>query len=105
MTRLFTGNVFITTSREAIERVFFPKTKLSSFRDALITLTEEDIANSYIVTNGSNSNLLSFDFIYSISKGSTLVLRFLETDTLFEKLFYWTFSSFTIISKNYRGIV
>ena len=47
MTKVFTGNVFITTSREAVEKVFFPKSKLAGFKDALLTLTEEDLANSY----------------------------------------------------------
>ena len=87
MTRVFTGNVFITTSREAIEKIFFAKEKANSYRSILLTLTEEEIANSYIVSPGNNGNLMEFDYSHSVSRPSNLRLKFLETDDLFENFF------------------
>lgn len=87
MSKVFTGNVFISTSRQAIEKVFFAKNRLSNFNDRIISLNEEELKRSLLVTPNKNSNLISLDYSFG-SQGAPdsnlLKLKFVETDSLFE---------------------
>lgn len=89
MAKVFTGNVFITTSKQAMEKVFFSKNILSNYKDNLLTLTEEELKNTYIVSPLKNSNLIEFDFSLGQMESNSqfLSLRFLETDSIFELFF------------------
>ena len=86
MSRVFTGNVFITTSKLVIEKMF-NHSVISRFPDLLKVLTPEDIDRSIIASPKINTNLLEFDFSfgYTGSKVSSLRLKLLETNKPFEK--------------------
>jgi hypothetical protein len=87
MSKIFTGNVFISTSRQAIEKVFFSKNRLSNFNDRIISLSEEELKRSLLVTPNKNSNLISLDYSFGAPgapDSNLLKLKFVETDSLFE---------------------
>ena len=86
MSKVFTGNVFISTSRQAIEKVFFSKNRLSNFNDRIISLEEEDLRRSLLVTPNKNTNLISLDYSFGSTNSDSnfLRLKFVETDSLFE---------------------
>lgn len=88
---IFTGNVFLTTSRQVIDKVFLSNTvtPIKLLDSALSTLTEEEFEKSLIATPNRNTNILEFDFSfnYSAKDAVTLTLKLLETNSPFE-LFY-----------------
>mgnify|MGYP003678066857 CR=1 FL=1 len=58
MSKVFTANVIITKSRQAIEQLFFGKNKLTKFRERIDYLSEKDLAESFIATPKNNEGLL-----------------------------------------------
>jgi hypothetical protein len=86
MSKVFVGNVFISTSRQAIEKLFFSKDRLPTLADKILTLTEKELKRSLIVTPNKNTNLISFDWSFGSrnADSSFLELKFIETDQLFE---------------------
>jgi len=103
MSKVFTGNVFITSSRAALDKIFFSKNKLNSFNSVLSKLSDEDLKRSIIASPNKNSNLLEFDFDYGVqaSKMLGLRLRFVETGELFESYYLGTDINSDIV----KGIV
>ena len=87
MANVFTGNVLISTSRDAIRKIFFSKSKVSSFTEAIGLLDEVELENSFIVTPRMNTNLLELDYRNNPTDGRVIILKFLETDKLFEMFF------------------
>lgn len=102
MSNIFTGNVFLSTSKEAIEKLFFSKNKVSSFNEKLFTLTEEEIAKSVIASPNRNSNLLQFEHQFGYGSKGLLNLKFLESNSLFERYFI-TASPITALFKRVAG--
>lgn len=88
---IFTGNVFLTTSRQVIDKVFLSNTvtPIKLLESALSNLTPEEFEKSLIATPNRNTNILEFDFSfnYSAKDAVTLTLKLLETNSPFE-LFY-----------------
>jgi hypothetical protein len=82
----FTGNVFLTTSKEALDKVFFAKNKLNSFKESVALLSKDELENSIIVSPGRNSNLIEFDLSYGVlsTDGHALKIRLAETGSSFE---------------------
>lgn len=87
MTKVFTGNVFATISKTALENVFFHKEKLFSFKNIIENLSERDLLDSYIVTPYRNSSLVELEYSFITNDNSRLVMRLLETNNLFELLY------------------
>lgn len=83
MSKVFTGNAFLTTSKNIMDK-FVKGRYVSSFKE----LTKEQQSNSIIVGPGKNTNLISFTYSFGSAAGSDqklLTLRFSETGNLFEK--------------------
>lgn len=101
MSKVFTGNVFISTSRQAIEKLFFSKDKLPTLSDKILTLDDEELKRSLIVTPQRNSNLISFDYSFgSVNSDSNfLQLKFVETDELFEFFYVNKSVASTLLTK------
>ena len=88
MSKSFTGNVFATTSREAIEKFLNISQYRVPFSDFLTKLTDEQLKRSIICSPGRNNNLIDFEMNYGFGReGYTYILRFLETGSLFEAQF------------------
>jgi len=83
MSKVFTGNAFLTTSKNIMNK-FVKGRYVSSFKE----LTKEQQSNSIIVGPGKNTNLISFTYSFGSAAGSDqklLTLRFSETGNSFEK--------------------
>ena len=106
MSKVFTGNVFLTTSREALDKVFFSKNRIKKVSDGYLTLTEKELKNSFLVSPQKNSNLIEFDFSFGFeeSKKFSLRLKFLETDTLFETFFVGKSTESLLLAKLFDAL-
>lgn len=88
MTTSLPGNVFITTSKEAIEKFLDLSQYKITFDKYLSKLTKNQIERSLICTPNRNSNLIDFEMNYGMGReGNTFILRFVETGSLFELQF------------------
>jgi hypothetical protein len=86
MSKVFTGNVFITTSRSAVDKAM--NTNLvATLPDLLKVLDESELSRSVIASPSMNSNLLEFElsFNYEAQGIESLRLKMLETNSEFEK--------------------
>lgn len=86
MSKVFTGNVFITTSRSAMDKAM--NTKLvATLPDLLRVLDQSETSKSIIASPSMNSNLLEFElsFNYQGQGIESLRLKMIETGSEFEK--------------------
>ena len=89
MTKVFTANVFITKSSQAIEQLFFGENKVTSYSKRLEYLSKDDLAKSFIVSPESNDGMLDFEYSFGMSKGNDhakVVATFVETSKALEFL-------------------
>tara|TARA_R110000851_G_C13088642_1_gene566632 strand:+ start:82 stop:3222 length:3141 start_codon:yes stop_codon:yes gene_type:complete len=87
MSKVFTANVIITKSRQAIEQLFFGKNKLTKFRERIDYLSEKDLAESFIATPENNEGLLRFEYSFGATPNDDpckVKLSFVETSKLLE---------------------
>src|SRR5210317_630951 len=86
MTKVFTANLFITNSRNAIEQFFFSKSRVKSFKSRLNTLNEADLRNSFIMSPNSNDEVISFSHIYDPASKQPPIMEveMMETSKLIE---------------------
>lgn len=94
MSKVFTGNIFLSTSRSIIDK-FMRKQPLNS----------QEKESSIIVGPGKNRNLVSFNYSFGSIAGADqklVVLRFLEFGTAFEK-YYLEANLTNTISKDAAG--
>lgn len=87
--KIFTTNVFLTTSKKLIDRLF-STSYVSNFEQTIASLTPAERDISLIVHPGKNNNFieLSYEFGSQLQADqSFLTLKFLETNTLFETYF------------------
>ena len=87
MSKVFTANVFITKSRQAIEQLFFPGNKVTSFSSNLARLTPAQQDASFIASPGKNEGLLRLEYSYGMNKGNDppkVMVSFVETSKLIE---------------------
>lgn len=87
--KIFTTNVFLTTSKKLIDRLF-STSYVSNFEQGIVSLTPAERDISLIVHPGKNNNFieLSYEFGSQLQADqSFLTLKFLETNTLFETYF------------------
>ena len=87
MSKVFTANVIITKSRQAIEQLFFGKNKLTKFRERIDYLSEKDLAESFIATPNNNEGLLRFEYSFGATPNDDpckVKLSFVETSKLLE---------------------
>lgn len=86
MSKIFTGNVFVTTS-ETVMNTFFSRRTVSDGFDKL-NARQKDL--SILAGPGRNDSLQSFSYSFGVAGGGDqkmLILRFLETGKLFEKFY------------------
>lgn len=89
MSKVFTANVFITKSRQAIDQLFFSNTKVSSFTSMVSKLSPKQLNDSFIASPNNNEGLERFEYSFGMNKGndpSKVVLSFVETSRLIEFL-------------------
>lgn len=89
MSRVFTANVFITKSAQAIEQLFFGENKISSFKSRLEYLKKEELSQSFIVSPENNQGMLEFEYSFGGLDGesnSKVVATFVETSKSLEFL-------------------
>jgi len=87
MSKVFTANVIITKSRQAIEQLFFGKNKLTKFKERIDYLSEKDLAESFIATPNNNEGLLRFEYSFGATPNDDpckVKLSFVETSKLLE---------------------
>lgn len=86
MSKVFAANVFLSSSKDVIDKLFFGKSKLKTTEKILSSLTQEEINNSLLVTPNINPGLIDMDFNFNSEVADThvLSLRFLETNSGFE---------------------
>lgn len=100
MSKVFTGNVLLTFSRETMEKFFFTNNN-KSFKELISLFTKQDIEASVIASPNTNSNLISFDYSFgsSFQGQQALTLKFIQTNSLFE-LWYLSKNSTDTLSQN-----
>ena len=82
-----TSNVIITKSMVAMEKLFFAKHKLKSFKGLLDDLSDKDLADSFINSPLRNDGLLHFELNFTSNKqkgGYVIKAKFLESSKLLE---------------------
>lgn len=87
--KIFTTNIFLTTSRSLIDRLF-SSPFVSNFSEIANSLTAIEKEISLIVHPGKNNNFLEMTYEFGSanqSDQSYLTLKFLESNTLFETYF------------------
>ena len=85
MSKVFTSNVFMTFSQEAMEKFFFTG-NTKSFRESISLFSKQDIEASIIASPEIESNLIEFDYGFGegFNKEYHLSIKLLQTNTLFE---------------------
>jgi hypothetical protein len=86
MSKVFSANVFLSSSKDAVDKLFFGKTRFRTTDKILSILTEEEIKDSLLVTPNINPGLIDLDFNFNnqVADSYSLTLRFLETNSGFE---------------------
>lgn len=88
--KTLTGNVYITKSLPAINKIFFNDNKLKTFNESLDLLSSEEFDQSFIASPLKNDGLLRFEFSVqsngnaSQGRGVMVSIRLLETSKLLE---------------------
>lgn len=87
MSKVFTANVFITKSRQAMEQLFFGKNKVTSFKKRLEYLSDKEMDLSFIASPDRNEGILRFEYSFGMGGGdnnSKVLLSMVETSKLLE---------------------
>lgn len=86
MSKNFTGNVFATSSKEAIDLFLKRSDSKVKLTDILTELSPDQLKRSIICSPSYNENLISFEmsFAYEKKEGCVTRFRFLETGSFFE---------------------
>lgn len=101
MEKVYTGNIIISTSKEAMDKIFINPKRVNTLSDLSIVLTPEEQSKTFITSQKSNSTLISFEWTYAYqgSERSVMTLKFLETNELFEMFIRKTSSGQVYYSK------
>lgn len=106
MSKVFTANVFLTFSQEAMEK-FFYTANTNSFKEVISLFTKEDIESSVIASPYTNSNLISFDYSFgaNFQGQQALTLKLTQTNSLFELWYLSKTSTDTLASNSIKEIL
>ena len=84
MANVLTGNIFLTKSRQAIDRLFFSQNLSTSYKEKRLGLTDEQLADSFIVSPSTNEGLIRFEFSMAYMGKTYATLELVETSQLLE---------------------
>ena len=86
MSKILAGNVFITKSRNVMDKLFFSDSKIESFTERYSLFKDDDLKNSFVASPVRNEGLLHFDYTFSSKKNITVNIRLLENSRMVEFL-------------------
>lgn len=89
MSKVFTTNIFLTSSRKVIDKIFSSRTLSTNFSSLSKNLTPSENKISVICSPSKNNNLIEMSYEFGTNEGNNglLSLTFLESDSLFEKVY------------------
>lgn len=89
MSKVFTTNVFLTSSKKVIDKIFSSRTLSTNFSSLSKNLTPSENKISVICSPSKNNNLIEMSYEFGTNDGNNglLSLTFLESDSLFEKVY------------------
>ena len=86
MSKVLAGNVFITKSRNVMDKLFFSDSKIESFTERFSLFKDDDLKESFVASPVRNEGLIHFDYTFSSKKNITVNIRLLENSRMVEFL-------------------
>lgn len=105
MSKVFTTNVFLTSSRKVIDKIFSSQMLSTDFNSLAKNLSRSESEVSVICSPNKNNNLISMSYEFGTEGGNNgvLTLTFLESNSLFEKIYLLSQTEDYQLSLNVSG--